>query len=382
MKNSTQKVIHIQDISTERVLSKAQNQFNTLIKKIEVHKKLLQKWQETISVYQHRVGNEYKSLLNQYNKHCVELVNLFDAAYQKKIFHKTDRNKIKHLIDAIVTELIFEHGMEELKDLYNKYSDTNFDTDNQNFDEDTGEMMKAMFKEMFGVEINDDIDVSSPEKFQAALEAKIAERQAQQEQKKRVSEEKRSQRKKTAKQLEKEAKLQEEAQNVSKSIQEVYRKLVSSLHPDREPDEAERERKTKIMQEVNVAYGKKDLLRLLELQIELEHINQVHLNAIAEDRLKYFNKILQGQLRELQQEINSIEHSLKMQVGFSPFSDLSPEELMAKLEFDIKDVAHDISRLKADIITFQTPLNLKSFLKTYKIPKQQKQPSLDDLFFR
>jgi hypothetical protein len=45
-------------------------------------------------------------------------------------------------------------------------------------------------------------------------------------------------------------------------------------HPDREPDPHERERKTALMQRANHAYGKNDLLKLLELQLELEHIDQ------------------------------------------------------------------------------------------------------------
>lgn len=375
MKNANPKIVHIQDTADNKVLSKAQKQFNTLIKKIDVHKKLLQQWQDTIPTYQYRVGSEYDALWERYNQHRAELVYLFDAAYPQKHFHKTDRNKLRHLIEDIVTELILEHGMEELKDLYNKYNDTDFDTENQAVDEDVGEMMKAMLKEMMGVEIDDDIDVSSPEKFQAALQAKIAEHQAQKE-------EKRSKRKKTARQLEKEARLAEEEKNVSKSIQEVYRKLASSIHPDRELDEAERERKTKIMQEVNVAYGKKDLLRLLELQLDLEHIDQAHMNNFAEDRLKHFNKILQGQLRELQQEISSITHGFKMQLQWSPFLDLMPKDLMAKLEYDIQSMQRDIDRLKVDIENFQVPQTLKAFLKTYKIPKQPKEPSLEDLFFR
>lgn len=375
MKTSNQKIVHIQDTADNKVLSKAQKQFNTLIKKIDVHKKLLLQWQETIPKYQYRVGSEYDALWEQYNQHRAELVYLFDAAYPQKHFHKTDRSKLKHLIEEIATELILEHGMEELKDVYNKYNDTDFDTENQSVDEDVGEMMKAMLKEMMGVEIDDDIDISSPEKFQAALQAKLAENQAQQE-------EKRSKRKKTARQLEKEAKLKEEEKNVSKSIQEVYRKLASSIHPDREPDEAERERKTKIMQEVNVAYGKKDLLRLLELQLELEHIDQAQMNNFAEDRLKHFNKILQEQFRELQQEITSIERGFEMQLQWSAFVDLTPEALMAKLDYDIQSMQHDIDCLKADIEDFQVPQALKAFLKAYKIPKQPKELSLDDLFFR
>ena len=38
------------------------------------------------------------------------------------------------------------------------------------------------------------------------------------------------------------------------ALRTVYRQLASALHPDREPDEAERLRKTALMSEVNAAY--------------------------------------------------------------------------------------------------------------------------------
>jgi chromosome segregation ATPase len=215
--------------------------------------------------------------------------------------------------------------------------------------------------------------------MQAAVQEKMLQQREHMQEQQRRLEEKRASRKKTAKQLEKEARQQEEEKNLSKSIQEVFRKLAAALHPDREQDTQEKERKTKIMQQVNVAYAKKDLLRLLELQLEFEHIDQAHLNNIAADRLKYFNKILQEQLVELEQEITQIEMPFKMQLQMSPFLKLTPTKLLAQLEFDIKDVQHDISRLEADLARFQVPANLKAWLKTYSIPKKTSNP-LDDFF--
>ncbi|WP_409015107.1 hypothetical protein [Caballeronia sp. LZ001] len=65
------------------------------------------------------------------------------------------------------------------------------------------------------------------------------------------------------------------------------------------------------MQRANQAYGKNDLLKLLELQLELEHIDQRAINVISEDRLKHYNKILREQLGELDQEILHVEARLQ-----------------------------------------------------------------------
>ena len=377
MSASDCKAVRISNTSDKKVLSKGQKRFNSLIKKLETKKKLFQRWKELYPVYRQRVLTEYDSVYDEYNQYRAELVLLFDAAYPKKMFTKTDKGKLEHLICSISEELI-SYDMGDMKEMYNKYSEIDFDTANKEEHEEIGMAMKSMFEEMMGVEIDDDVDVSSPEKLKAALQEKLTEQEEQQQ----LVEEKRRKRKKTAKQLAKEARIEQEEKNISKSIQEVYRKLAAVLHPDLETNAEEKERKTKLMQQVNVAYKEKDLLRLLELQLQLEHIDQEHLNGLAEEKIQYFNKILQSQLKELEEEICLFEYQAQAESGCMSFGHLKPEQLIKKLDEDIEDVKDDIARLKADIEEFRTNTKLKAFLKTYKIhkPKDEEFLNLSDLF--
>lgn len=367
MTATNHKVVHIVDKTANKVLSKAQKLFNNLIKKIELQKKLMLEWQNTLPSVQQRVNSEYVPLVNSFNDCRIEWLHLLDSAYDNKAFNKTDKKKLRHILDELTYELVFDHGKEELKHLYNKYAeDGDYDTEKEMFDGTVESMMKSMIEDVLGVDMGDDFDLSSPEKMQAALQEKLLEKENQKPQSK--------QRKKTAKQLEKEARQQQEEVNISKSIQSVYRKLAATLHPDREPDEQERERKTKLMQKVNAAYAKKDLLQLLELQLEIEQIDQSHLNNIAEDRLKHFNKILQDQLNELSQEIEDLEDMFKLQLALPPFVKINPKMVITNLERDIKGLKNDIKRSQTDIKTAQNPAALKIWLKTYKIPKVDNDP--------
>jgi len=149
----------------------------------------------------------------------------------------------------------------------------------------------------------------------------------------------------------------------------AYRKLSSSLHPDREQDPVERERKTEFMQRVNAAYAKKDLLKLLELQLEVEQVDPAYINNIAEDRLKYINKVLQGQLSELEQEIQGLTYPLLMQLEIQPYVGFSPEILMRYLKRDIQEMNQNISEIKQDLSDFQEISVVKAWLKSYRIPK-------------
>jgi hypothetical protein len=182
----------------------------------------------------------------------------------------------------------------------------------------------------------------------------------------------------SAKELDKEARLQAEEQDVSQSIREVFRKLASALHPDREQDPVEHQRKTALMQKVNVAYGNRDLLQLLELQLEVEQIDQNAMNAVSEDRLKHYNKVLTEQSSELQQEIDSITFGFRanadLPIGFA----LSPSKVMALLQTDIKGIEQHIADLKQDIAACKNIKSLKQLLKTYQAARES---SFDDDFF-
>lgn len=377
MTSKNQNIVSISDVSEKPALSRAQKQFNNLIKKINAKKELLLEWRQTIPEYNRKVVQDYEVLLATYNAHRMEMVQVLDRAYHDKLFKKTDKLKIEHLISDLTADLIGEVDNDELKDLHNKYSGCDFDTDKQEADAMAVEFMKSMIQDMFGVDIGDEVDLSSPEKIKAMLH----ELKDKDDEKQRETLERQSKRKKTAKQLEKEARQQQEEQTISQSIREVFRKLSSALHPDREQDETERARKTEIMQRVNAAYAKKDLLQLLELQLEAEQIDQAHLNNIAEDRLKYFNKILKEQLDELQQEITQIEYPFKLQLNIPHYLSLTPKYLMQNLEGSVEDMKHDISKIQQDLQEFQDVSALKAWLKKYTIPKRPNIEGFDGLFF-
>ena len=366
-------------VEGKKTLSAAQKQFNSLTKKIDRQKKLLIEWKETVPLYHQKFEQEYEPLEEALSNHKAEWVQLLDRFFDLPLFKKTDKSKMKHLICELSEHLIAEFNKDELKPLFNKYSDDDYDTLNQETDSAVGDLMKNIAQSMFNIDLGDDVDVSSPEKFQAFLHEKLqsqAESQTQDQAATAVNP-----RKKTKKQLEKEARQLEEEELASKSVREVYRKLVAVLHPDREPDEDERKRKTELMQRVNIAYAKKDLLLLLELQLEIEQIDPEHLSQIADSRLKYFNKILKEQLSELNQETQHIESMFKLNLSMPFYAQLTPKQLLTGLAKDIQELQSEISAIQNELELFHNPASLKAWLKRYKIPKNTEHDDFDDLFF-
>jgi hypothetical protein len=133
------------------------------------------------------------------------------------------------------------------------------------------------------------------------------------------------------------------------------------------------------MQRANDAYAKKNLLQLLELQLELEHIDQSAIDSMSEERLKHYNKVLKEQLIELDQEIIDVEYRFREQFDISPFSAIAPGTVMRNLDKDIVGVKHSIGELKRDLLAFEDVKKLKAWLKDMR--RQSRVEYFDDLPF-
>lgn len=362
-------IIWIKAEQAQVPLTPAQKKFNGLIKKIDVQKKLLAEWQESLSLCQQEAVTKLEPVRKILSVHQVEMVLLLDQMFTQHKFTRGQQEKLAYLICEACDELISQHQRDDLKPLYNRYSRNGFDEQAQEMDEMAAELLKKKVQEEFGIELDDEMefDPRDPRGTAERLAEKFRQQQEQ-------AEAARPKRKKTAKQLAKEAREQEEATHVSKSIQAVYRQLVAALHPDREPDPVERERKTELMQKVTVAYGNKDLLQLLELQLAIEQIDQGGLNTIAEDRLKHYNKLLQNQFDELREEVMLMEMQIGTMMQVSPFEVLTPKRIARMLEADIRTVREMIPRIQEELRRFQDVQQLKQWLKDYRIPEPEFDP--------
>ncbi len=349
----------ITPLANQPLLSKGQKAFNALIKNIEERRQVLADWQTTSQAYHHQVTTELLPLREMFLNLQKDLLHALDQGLERHKLTRPDQRVVKGLICELAEELIMSLEDDSLKAIYNKHSDTDFD-DEENA---AAEGLKAALEDMLGIDLGGDLNDEdakdmSPQDVMAQIQAQMQEMQKQEHEAQQRRDQARSQRPKTQKQLEREAKTKLEAERTSQSVREVYRKLVSSLHPDREPDATERARKTALMQRVNQAYDKRDLLQLLELQLELEHIDAAAIAGLSEDRLKHFNKVLREQLAELDDEIEQVEMPLRAQFRMPPYRPLSPQMILPMLARNVTGMKQDIKHLKAEVLI---PGNLAAF---------------------
>lgn len=95
---------------------------------------------------------------------------------------------------------------------------------------------------------------------------------------------------------------QAQAADADTQLRTLFRQLASALHPDREPDETERLRKTALMSEANTAYARKDLVTLMQIQLRAELADPAAVSRLADDRLAALTLLLKQQVAGLERE--------------------------------------------------------------------------------
>lgn len=354
--------------------TKAQRMFNRLIEKIEAQRAALAAWQAFLPTFQRRVVTEMEPLQQRCVEARIALAKLLDAAHERAGTTKREQAKLAVLVLDLCEGLLqdCEDADATVVELHDKYSDASL----AERKEEQSRFLVDMAETVFGVDLGDGHDLGSPESIRAALQNKLAEEQAAHaERSARAAESK--PRYKSAKTLAKEAREAAQAQAATLSVREIYRKLASALHPDRETDATERARKTELMQQVNQAYEKSDLLRLLELQIQAEQIDRAALGSISDQRLGHYNQVLAEQSAQLEHEIDTLTLPFQHQTG-SFGAQLKPETLSRTLDGDIAALRQQLRSIEHDVKRFADRVVLKAWLRGMRVQRRRVSSGLED----
>ncbi len=208
---------------------------------------------------------------------------------------------------------------------------------------------------------SEDIDWEDMEAVAQFLEAQAQAAAAQAERARGQHQAKRQQRK--AQQAQK-AKGPTAAELATQSLREVYRRLASRLHPDREQDPQERERKTALMQRVNIAYEAGRLMELLELQWEAEQMDPARLAQLSDARLAPYNRMLQEQWSDLQRDAQARMQAFAREFGLDATTRLQPAKLMSQVRERLQQLQGGIDYLQQLLKALdEEPDALKQWLK-------------------
>jgi hypothetical protein len=357
-----------------RTPSKGQKSFNTLIGKIEKRRAALADWEAFDTDFRQKYNDEFMPLQHSFDAVRMQVVHRLDQSHDIKGLTKAERQTVADLISYIAGSLLAHVEDPGMAEIYQRYNVPDPEAESAALED-----MRQTMQAMFGVDIPDNVDLVSPDDVLRHVHEQLD----QQDERERIHREARDEyhakRKKTSKREAAEERARAEQAEVHLSVREVYRKLASALHPDREADPVERERKAVLMQRVNKAYGSKSLLDLLEIQLALEHIDQATLDSVSEDRLKRWNTVLKEQLRGLDQELMEVEIGFQASCGMSPALTVSPKTVKRALTTNISHLREGIRAFEKDLRVFDDVNRLKLWLKSMK--RELAALQYDDMLF-
>jgi len=364
MSNDIRRALNIAPGHNSATLSAKQKKFNALIKQIDKRRARLRHWEAVTPVFQRQYASELLPLEQRLTGLQRQMALRLDDAWGSKALTKTERRTASELIVDLTAALLddVEDDGGQLKALFNKHSESDYESKAAADLEE----MKSAIEEALGINLGDDLDMASAADVLQRMQDKMQEEQEREETEHHAAAQAHARRKKSARQQAAQARQEAEQAELSQSVRDIYRKLASALHPDREPDPHERERKTGLMQQANQAYEKNNLLRLLELQLELEHIDQKAISDISDARLKHYNKILKEQIEELDQEIEQVENAFREACGVLPLFDVAPDTILHYLAEDILELRQGIAETEKDLRAIDDPKRFKTWLKKVK----------------
>ena len=347
-----QRSLQISAPAADKRLTLEQERFNFLIRQIEQVRQARADLEARILKFRQAQSQKMQPLRATLSNICRDSVIAMDRILDQRGWTRLDQSAIRGLLcDTAEALLEANPHDEELKSLFRKHSRTDFDTAKQ----DDLERLKAHAEEFTGIDLGDDEDIRTEEELIQRLYEQMAAREA-------AAEATKSSRRKSAAQQRSE----DNAQLARQSLREVYRKLASALHPDREPDAARREEKNALMQKINQAYAANDLLTLFETQMQIEQIDAQQIGKASTERVKQYNKLLSEQLARLKSAMKETESGFRMDFGLPPTGEIGARALDLLIQRQARHMRAEISQQQQ----FMQVLNDKAALKRWL--KQQR----------
>jgi len=146
-------------------------------------------------------------------------------------------------------------------------------------------------------------------------------------------------------------------------LRRIYRQLASALHPDREGDPSERQRKTVLMGEANAAYERRDLLTLMRLQGQ-QTAQEVDAGPQAERRLQAMTALLRQQVAELERERAARQTELAWAFDLPPGGVARQPDLHLYLQTQVAQTQAAIASLQQDLERLDDVAALRRWLNT------------------
>lgn len=355
---------------SRKALSKEQGAFNKLLTEVQRLQNRLAAWREFEEKQQQQVSSVLMPLVESVRQARARFINscaeVLDGKHGGDAPKKVERRQMVALVLEVCETYFAEPGESDpgVIAIFDAYSPVSH-AEHQRMDATD---FRDEAREMFGIDIPEDIDLDNLDEFLASAFAASADQDEDGFEEELNQSQKRKRSRKTRGGS---GSLNDSVPvDPKRSVRDVYRKLASALHPDRGINDEDRNRRNELMQRVNVAYEGVDLLALLELQLEIQQIDEDHLTTVPETVLQQYNRVLRDRVTSLKGEIRVITDQFRMAMSEDPRS-MTPAVVESDFERYLEQIRSDVDQLQEWAGMFRVTAYRKAWLKDWESERRE-----------
>ncbi len=355
-------------VAQSSTMSPEMKAFNRALVRIDKIKTQMAEMEATCQAHQQAKQAELKPLLAQETQLIREMVLFLDGHLELKSLSKTQRKTATTLLLTLAASLA-SHGDAEMAELHDRRSPQTLDDIEKESAKAAAMSFQDMMEHVLGERTPDLEGVDDPEEMMRASLRHIEKLQEEDRLRREAASAARKAKRKPSAAQEQAQAAQEHADVTLKTI---FRQIASRLHPDREPDEQERLRKTALMSEANAAYDRKDLVALMNIQLQAEMVDRDHASRLSAERLAALTLLLKQQAAELERERQMAQqrwmHQLNVPFGLS----LQPAMLRSWLNQTLSEYNERLTHWREDLAQVQEETGFRAWLNEQtKVLKEQ-----------
>jgi hypothetical protein len=341
-------LLHVPRAAARAAASPDQDRFRYLIDRIEKLRRARTDWDELVVGFKSSDAERIRPLRATLRQVTRETVLVIDRLLDQKGWSRADQNALKDIARHTAEALLHVNPDDvEIRTIFDRHGSMTFEEAQREEIED----LKQQAKEHMGIDL-DDVDIESEEDLVQRVYERMKNDEARQQ-------EHSAERRKSRAQQQAET----NAQTAKRYLREIYRKLVSAVHPDREADVTRRAEKNELMQQINRAYATDDLLTLLEAQLRLDLIEPDHASQLSSERLQHFNRLLSQQLEAAKAELRSLQDAFCTDHDLPPGRTIDPRALHLLTQHRARELRAQINQQKRFLEVLANKTSTKRWLK-------------------
>ena len=335
----------------DRVLSAEQQRFDQLLERTEMLANKIEAARVLVDAHRIASGATLSPLENQRNTLIRDMALWLDDRLKRPGLTRKQQQMASGIIGTLTSGLALL-GFEDMRALHDAHSDESLADQEKASAADT----RAFLEEMLGEAVGGDQDSANTEEL---LRASMEQIRQQAEGHERARAAHKARRAKAARQNQ----TGQQTQDADAALRSIYRQLASALHPDRETDPAEHARKTSLMSDANAAYGRRDLLALLQLQLRADLADARKVSTMAKEKITALSVLLKERAEVLTRELREFEAHTRAEFDLPPHLPLAAAGLRRHLQEQKHGLLADIGMLQRDFIRVRDDAEFKRWLR-------------------